>query len=98
VPPMRTAKGGDRSVNASTRAAPTKPPKSETAVPTDHSQIRAAYPAPSVRPAASREPPLLLCARRRCLDQVTEAPAAEEERLWSLMVRELQPSRAGTRN
>jgi hypothetical protein len=60
VAPMRTAKGGDRSVSASARAVPTKAPKSETAVPTDHSQIRGAYPAHRCAIGPLAEPPVPL--------------------------------------
>jgi hypothetical protein len=71
VVPMRTANGGDRSVSASARAAPTKAPKSETAVPTDHSQIRTAYPAPGA--SGLREVrPLLLRAKPSGPEQVED--------------------------
>ena len=60
---MRTAKGGDRSVSTSASADPAKAPKSATAVPADHSQICAAYPARACTQRLAPEPPL----RRKAL-------------------------------
>jgi len=43
APPMSTANGRDKSVSASTRAAPTRAPQSDTAVGTDTNHIPAGY-------------------------------------------------------